>query len=127
MNSFSQSKKITSKDETLNSEMILNGKFIQEIKYKNASKGYFMIIKEGFRWDYFQDGKYFTKSEVKMVKPNLYNSIAIESTLPGFKTEIKEIVQFEVLETSTKENLIKIREKGNNSKLKVFLLRKTEN
>ena len=117
---FAQTKKINFQDKSINTEMILNGKFIQENKHPRAIEGYYMIIKDGFRLDYFENGKYFTKSKMTIVQPNLFNYTAVESTVPGINLGIKEVNQMEILVTSTKENLLKIKERGGNSKWTKF-------
>ncbi len=125
-NSYSQGKKIVKKDDVINSEMLKSGKFIQENKHPKASEGYYMEIKDSLRIEYSENGKYYTKSKIIFLKPNNFNSIAFESTIPGFNQNAKEIIEVEILETSTKENLIKIKERVKNGKWTEFLLRKVD-
>lgn len=126
INSYSQNKKIVNKDTILNSEMIKSGKFIQENRHPGASQGYFMVISDSLRIEYSENGKYYTKSKITFLEPNKFNSIAFESTIQGFNHNNMEVVEVILLETSTKENLIKINERANKGKWTEFLLRKVE-
>lgn len=124
--SYSQNKKMVNKDNILNSEMMKSGKFIQENKHLRATQGYYMVIKDSLRIEYSENGKYYTKSKITFLEHNKFNSIAFESTIPGFNHNSKEVVEVIILETSKKENLVKIKERANKGKWTEFLLRKVE-
>lgn len=117
---------MVNKDNILNSEMMKSGKFIQENKHLRATQGYYMVIKDSLRIEYSENGKYYTKSKITFLEHNKFNSIAFESTIPGFNHNSKEVVEVIILETSKKENLVKIKERANKGKWTEFLLRKVE-
>lgn len=119
--------KLKNKDKKVNIDMIKSGKFIQEIKNPKASPGYFMIINDSLRYDYAENGKYFTKSRIMFVKPGVIESIAYETTLPNFNSHLEEVVETKILETSTQDSLIRIKERINKGKWHFFVLRKIMN
>jgi len=121
---YSQSIKIKNKDSVTNYEMMKSGTFIQEIKHHKASSGYYMVLKDSLRIEYAANGKYCTKSKLTYKTKTTFTSIAYESTIPGVNHNIKELVETEILETSTKDSLILIRERTQNSKWEKFLLKK---
>lgn len=121
---YSQSIKIKNKDNVTNYEMMKSGTFIQKIKHPKASSGYYMVLKDSLRIEYTANGKYYTKSKLTYKTKTTFTSIAYESTIPGFNHNIKELVETEILETSTKDSLILIRERTQNSKWVKFLLKK---
>lgn len=124
---YFQSIKIKNKDNITNYEMMKSGTFILEIKHAKASSGYCMVLKDSLRIEYSGNGKYCTKSKLTYKTKTSFTSIAYESTIPGFNHNIKELIETEILETSTKDSLILIRERTQNSKWKKFLLKKIKN
>jgi hypothetical protein len=124
---YSHSISIKNKDNVTNYEMMRSGTFIQEINHDKASSGYYLVLKDSLRIEYSANGKYCTKSKLTYKTKTNFTSIAYESTIPGFNHNIKELVETEILETSTKHNLILIRERTQNSKWKKFLLKKIKN
>ena len=121
---YKQSVSIKNKDNVTNYEMMKSGTFIQQIKNHKASAEYYMILKDSLRIEYSEKGKYFTKSIITRNSKATFTSIAYESSIPGFNNNIKELVETEILETSTKDSLILIRERSQNSKWSKFLLKK---
>jgi hypothetical protein len=126
-NLFSQDGKLKNKDEKINHEMIKSGKLIQEIKHPKASPGYCIIMKDSIRIEYSENGKYYTKSKLEFIKPNHFISIAYETTIPGYDCHLSEKIEVKILQTSTKDNLIRVKERINKGKWVKFLLRKLEN
>lgn len=127
VNMFSQDMKLKNKDKKTNIELIRSGKFIQEIKHPKASPGYFMVIKDSFRYDYSDNGSHFTKSKIKFIKPDLIESIAYETTKPNFECHLHEVVETKILQTSTQDSIIRIKERINKGKWHNFVLRKVKN
>lgn len=124
LNSYSQDMRLKNKDKVVNINLIKSGKFIQEIIDPKASPGYFMIITDSIRYDYAENGKYYTKSKIKFVKPNVFESSAYETTVPNFNCHMFEIVETKILETSTHDSLIRIKERVNKGKWRIYVLRK---
>ncbi|MGV1013062.1 MAG: hypothetical protein ACOYBS_11500 [Flavobacterium sp.] len=127
LNIYSQDMKLKNKDKKANIDLVKSGKFIQAIKHPKSSPGYFMIINDSLRFDYGENGKYFTKSRIKFIKPDLIESIAYETTVPNFNCHMEEIVETKILETSTQDSLIRIKERINKGKWHYFVLRKVKN
>ena len=119
--------KLKNKDKRINIDFIKSGKFIQEIQHPKASPGYYMVINDSIRYDYAENGKYYTKSRIKFVKPVVIESIAYETTVPNFNCHMEEIVETKILETATQDSLIKIKERINKGKWQIYILRKVEN
>ena len=124
--SYSQNKGLINKDKYPSYELMKSGKFVQEIKHPKASPGYYMIIQDSIRTEYSENGKYFTKSKLFFISPNNFKSIAYESTVPGFTCHLDELVETKILETSTKDSLVTIKERIRKGKWKKFVLRKVK-
>jgi hypothetical protein len=126
LNIYSQDMKLKNKDKKVNIQLIKSGKFIQEIKHPKASPGYFMVINGSLRYDYAENGKYYTKSKIKFVKPDVIESIAYETTVPNFNCHMEEIVETKILETSTQDSLIRMKERINKGRWQIYVLRKVK-
>jgi hypothetical protein len=123
-NSYSQNKKIENKDNVTNYEMMKSGTFIQKIKHPRASPSYYMVIKDSLSIEYSENEKYYTKSKLSFKTKGNFTSVAYESTIPGYNHNIKEVIETKILETSTKDSLILIKVRTQNSKWQKTLLKK---
>lgn len=122
--SYSQSEELKNKDGVTNYKMMKSGTFIQQIKHPKASSEYHMVIKDSLRIEYSENGKYYTKSKLTFNSKTNFTSVAYESNIPGFKHNIKELVETEILDTSTRDSLVLIKERVQNGKWQKFLLKK---
>jgi len=124
---IAQDIKLKNPDKNINLSLINSGKFIQEIKHPKAAAGYYMVLKDSIRYEYSENGKYVTKSKIIYRSKDSYKSVAFETTKPGFDCHLNEIVETKILQTSTKDSLIRIKERINRGKWQKFVLRKLAN
>jgi hypothetical protein len=122
-----QDMKLKNPDKTINLSFIKSGTFIQEIKHPKAAAGYYMVLKDSIRYEYSENGKYVTKSKIIFMNDDSYKSVAFETNKPGFSCHLNEIVETKILQTSTKDSLIRTKERINRGKWQKFVLRKLGN
>lgn len=121
---FAQDMKLKNPDKETNFNLMKSGKFVQEINHPKVVKGYFMVIKDSIKYEYSESGKYVVKSRIIYLKPDTFQSIAYETNLPGFECHMSEIVETKILKTSTKDSLIRTKERINKGKWHDFVMRK---
>jgi hypothetical protein len=126
INCHAQDMKLANADRKTNYEMMRNGKFVQEIKNPKASPEYYFTIIDSIRSEYSQQGKFVTKSKLTFISPKKQISVVRESTVPGFECHLNEVVETRVLQTSTKDGLIRIKERIGKGQWHNFVLRKLE-
>jgi hypothetical protein len=86
-----------------------------------------MVIKDSLSIEYSENEKYYTKSKLSFKTKGNFTSVAYESTIPGYNHNIKEVIETKILETSTKDSLILIKVRTQNSKWQKTLLKKIKN
>ena len=120
-----QSHRLTNPDKVPNCKLIHSGKFVNQETAGQATPGYYMVFKDGFATEYVEDGKYFIKSKVTFEGECKYKSVIMACTIPDFDAKIGEVLNTEILETATSDNLIKIRSRMN-IEWQTFVLKKVE-
>ncbi len=121
-----QERTIPDKDDVPNCKLMTSGKFINMETDDRVTSGYYIIIKDGIETEYAEDGKYFVKSSLVFDTDCTYRAITIESDIPNFPSKKGDVLNSEILETSTKHNLIKMRAKEGNGPWLIVVLRKVE-
>ena len=121
-----QDRVIPDKDDVPNCKLMSGGKYINMETDDRVTSGYHAIIKDGVEIEYVDDGKYYLKSTLDFKDKCSYKITIEECTIPGFVFQKGDIIYSEIVETSTKHNLIKIKSKPENGPWVIVVFRKIE-
>lgn len=121
-----QERTIPDKDAVPNCKLMTSGKFINMETDDRVTPGYYIIIKDSIETEYAENGKYFVKSSLIFDTDCTYRAITIESDIPNFPSKKGDVLYSEIVETSTKHNLIKMRAKEGNGPWVIVVLKKEE-
>ena len=116
---------IINKDAKTNCNFIKSGKFVNEETGDKTTEGYTIEFRGNIVTEKMENGKYYLKSKIKYTSKCSYEVKVLETNEPGYEELIGQTFYSEILETSKKDKLIKIRSKG--TEWKILVLRKIEN
>ena len=116
---------IINKDLKTNCNFIKSGKFVNEETGDKITEGYSIEFRGNFVIEKMENGKYYLKSRIKYTSKCTYEICVLETNEPSYESLIGKKFYTEILETSKKDKLIKIRSKG--EEWKIIVLKKIEN
>lgn len=121
-----QDRIIPDRDNVPNCQLMSGGKYINMETDDRVTSGYYAIIKDGVEIEYVEDGKYYLKSTLAFKDKCTYKMTIVECTIPDFIFQKGDEIYSEIVETSTKHNLIKMRSKLKNGSWVTVVFRKIE-
>ncbi len=106
---YSQTNWLEHPDEVNNCDFVKSGKFVNKETNKSATKGYWIVFKDGYATEYVENGKFYLKSKIEFTSDCSYKSTVIEVTIPNYPFAVGSTIQSEIVQTATDENLVKIK------------------
>ena len=111
---------LVNQDSIKNCKLLRDGIYVNEETESKITEGYSIEIRGNLMTEKIQNGKYYLKSTITFTTDCSYELTVIETTIPGYESQIGTKIQSEILETASVDNLIKVRSKGENWQTFVF-------
>ena len=123
--SYGQVHWLVNADSIPDCNLIKSGKFINKESNEKATEGYSIVFENGIATEYINNGAYYLKSRVEFISECKYKSTVIEVTIPNYNLGPGTIIQTEIINTATADNLVEIKSTIND-KSSYFALQKIE-